>query len=495
MPYNILLIDDSITQLEILSKYFKNAGLEVTTAKDGYEGYKKIFECLPDLILSDVMMPNLNGFQLCRLIKNNPETKKIPVILLTALDKKIDKFWASKSGAEKFISKATNPNEIISSAMQVIERNSVPEDYKNALLQNPIEKATIQNQVNDIFDELLMSSTILNEFRDLGEFVNQEIVLVEKTFDLLSSFIDYNICGLFLSNQDKNEKNVLYLDINKNCVSNFVLEKIKRDFFAEFPSLSNFTIRDFGHEIIKEHIENENAIINPNTFKTKHILPLYYDETLIGGICFYNTEDVNYQKSKFYKTMLKELILLLRMRCLYAEKEYISVTDGLTGLYNRRHFEVNIEREFLRTRRYQGDLSIAMIDIDHFKQINDTYGHQFGDYVLKEISKIFLASFRKTDMIYRYGGEEIVVILTETPLEGALIPLERLKDKIAQTPFIYNGTQTNVTISIGVSYKFEELASHKELVGAADKALYKAKQTGRNRVVAFTHDELSKISD
>lgn len=492
MSYKILLIDDSLTQLETLKLRFVKAGFDVETAQNGGEGYQKVFSAAPDLILSDIVMPNMNGYQLCRLLKNNPITKKIPIILLTVLDKKIDKFWGSKSGADKFLSKTASFEQIEEKTREFIEKNPISDEYKQVLLNNPVSDETIQNQINNVLDELLMNSTFLNEFRDLGEFLTHEKVLVERTFKLLRSFVDYNIAGLFFNSMDKNEKNVLHLDINKNPVSSFVIEKIKRDFFSEMPDMRAFTIRDFGHDIVREKIESEERILSPNELKGSHILPIIFEGNLMGGICFYSKDEINYQEFKFYKTMVKELLLLFKMRYLYSETEYLSVTDGLTGLYNRRHFEYNIEREYLRTKRYPCDLSLAILDIDFFKKVNDTYGHQFGDYVLKEISDILALSFRKTDMIYRYGGEELTIILTETSLENALIPLERLKDKIAHHNFCYNGEEANITVSIGVSTNFAGITDEKNLVETADKALYKAKQDGRNRVVAYSYEQFEQ---
>lgn len=489
----ILLIDDSVTQLEMLKLQLIRAGFEVETANDGTEGYQKVYSCAPDLVLSDIVMPNLNGYQLCRLLKNDLATKEIPVILLTVLDKKIDKFWGNKSGATVFISKTAPFQEIENIVRNIIENNPVSNEYKQKLLGKSVNDETLQNQLNSVLDELLMTSTFLNEFRDLGEYLTQEEVLVEKIFELLGSFVDYNVAGIFFNNHDRNEKHILHLDISKSPVSTFVIEKIKRDFFGQMPGLSDFTIRDFGHDIVNETLENNELIVNCDFLKTSHIVPLVSEGKLLGGVCFYNESICDYEKFKFYKTMVSELVLLLKMRFLYSETEYLSVTDGLTALYNRRHFEYNIEREFLRSQRYNSDLSLALVDIDFFKKVNDTYGHQFGDYVLREISDIISASFRKTDMIHRYGGEEIAVILTETSLENASIPLERLRNKISEHKFSYNGEETNLTVSIGLSTNNKGLKGQHEFVEWADKALYKAKQEGRNKVIAYSHEEFSEI--
>lgn len=175
--------------------------------------------------------------------------------------------------------------------------------------------------------------------------------------------------------------------------------------------------------------------------------------------------------------------VIKKINFMYSKTRHMSVTDALTGLYNRRHFEDNLEREFLRAVRYDNHLSFAMIDIDYFKQVNDTYGHSAGDYVLKEVAYLISQTFRKTDMVFRYGGEEFAVIITETPLSKAVVPLERLRKTVEENNFTYNGQKIDITISIGASEVNEQTNTVHQLFELADKALYKAKESGRNRVV------------
>ena len=176
-----------------------------------------------------------------------------------------------------------------------------------------------------------------------------------------------------------------------------------------------------------------------------------------------------------------KLDVIKKINFMYSRTRYLSLTDALTGLYNRRHFDNTVEREFLRSKRYGGDLTIAIIDIDFFKKINDTYGHLCGDYVLKEVAYLISDNFRKTDLVFRYGGEEFVALLTETSLESAKIPLERLRKKIENSDFIYAGQKINVTVSIGASVNNAETVA--EFLDNADKALYKAKNAGRNKLI------------
>ena len=175
--------------------------------------------------------------------------------------------------------------------------------------------------------------------------------------------------------------------------------------------------------------------------------------------------------------------VIKKINFMYAQTKQMSLTDALTGLYNRRHFEYSLEREFLRARRYHSDLSLAIIDVDFFKKINDTYGHSCGDYVLKEIAFLMNETFRKTDIVSRYGGEEFAVILTETELEKSFIPLERFRQKVAGSDLRYKNQEFKITVSIGVVSLVQDISTPWEMFDLADKALYFAKENGRNRVV------------
>ena len=172
--------------------------------------------------------------------------------------------------------------------------------------------------------------------------------------------------------------------------------------------------------------------------------------------------------------------VIKKINFMYTHTKQMSITDTLTRLFNRRHFENEFEREFKRSKRYNTDLSIAIIDIDFFKNINDTYGHSCGDYVLKEVAFLITQNFRQTDILFRYGGEEFVVILTETSHETACVPLERLRKRIENNKFLFNNQEIKVTISIGVTSK-TDFEKAQDMFDLADKALYEAKNSGRNQ--------------
>ena len=178
-----------------------------------------------------------------------------------------------------------------------------------------------------------------------------------------------------------------------------------------------------------------------------------------------------------------KLEVIKQINFMYSRTKYLSMTDELTKLPNRRNFDTDFNKEFLRVQRYKNPLTLVMFDIDFFKKVNDTYGHQCGDYVLKEVSKAALQTFRKTDTVYRTGGEEFCVILTETNIEQAIIPLERFRKTVETLNLIYNNKEVHVTVSIGACEYFPEIKNTEDFISKADKALYEAKNTGRNRTV------------
>jgi len=163
----------------------------------------------------------------------------------------------------------------------------------------------------------------------------------------------------------------------------------------------------------------------------------------------------------------------------------IAIRDELTGLYNRRHFNETFPREVERAKRYNQPLSLAFIDIDHFKRINDTYGHSAGDTILVEVAQVLMNNSRDIDIIFRYGGEEFVILLPSTSKSGAVTAMNKLRERVSQIDISGFGSEIKtVTVSVGLAICPDETSSGSELVTLADKRLFAAKGAGRNQVVA-----------
>lgn len=168
------------------------------------------------------------------------------------------------------------------------------------------------------------------------------------------------------------------------------------------------------------------------------------------------------------------------------EFQYRSVTDPMTGLFNHQYFQQELAQQIQKHEKLGRLLSLAMCDIDHFKKINDTHGHQQGDIVIRAVADAIRRSMRgKVDIPCRYGGEEFVVILPETPLNGAKIFCDRLRQAVEKLEFDFNGKTVHCTISIGISTYPDSSRDKKELIELADKALYIAKESGRNQVKTY----------
>ncbi len=171
----------------------------------------------------------------------------------------------------------------------------------------------------------------------------------------------------------------------------------------------------------------------------------------------------------------------------------MAICDGLTNLFVHRFFQLQLDKEFDRTKRHDSPLSLVMLDIDNFKNVNDTYGHQFGDIILQEVAALVRKEVRSIDLPARYGGEEFAIVLPETDCEGAVIFAERVRKRIANQAFCYQEKTLPVTVSIGVAtYPRHKANSKEQLIGFADKALYHSKSTGKNRVSLYS-DELEHV--
>jgi diguanylate cyclase (GGDEF)-like protein len=214
-------------------------------------------------------------------------------------------------------------------------------------------------------------------------------------------------------------------------------------------------------------------------------IPLYFEEKKFGAVYvifskerFKGHPHFAEDEKSFIETLRHHLSLIIEKQRLFEQ----AITDGLTKLYVRRFFLANLEKELARSKRYQLEVSILLLDIDHFKEFNDTYGHQAGDFVLKETAQRVVECIRSVDTPGRYGGEEMSVILPQTNIKDAFLVAERIKNTIANAEYTYRDKTMKVTVSIGVTSLHDRQLNIEELIEEADKALYTAKEKGRNQV-------------
>lgn len=218
------------------------------------------------------------------------------------------------------------------------------------------------------------------------------------------------------------------------------------------------------------------------------IFPITDDEFRCRGVFSVESNEPNQftnDTMQIFNTLMENASVAFTRAVLYQRMERLATTDGLTGLNNHRHFQEILSKELERAKRYKHPLSLLLMDIDHFKSFNDTYGHPVGDLVLKEIALCIQKSIRINDIPARYGGEEFTVIIPETTQANAMIIAERVRATIEKHVIHSLEKQLRVTVSIGCATYPTQASSQQELIDLADKALYYSKEHGRNQVNAY----------
>lgn len=483
----ILIADDSKLVLEMLKTLFLNNNYNVITASDGYEAVRLSFTENPDVILLDLMMPYLNGYQICRLLKNDEQTKYIPIIMFTVKDKPIEKFWGIQTGADFYVTKDIDHGDLLEVVKDAIEQSRRPSIERPGVeVARPLTLLDILSKINDLLDKELYEAIIINKISALGKRVTNFSTLCQELVNLLKELISFNIISVTIANSNQlyfvlySEGKVTLGDVN------YIFEESSQkleDYLKVKPKQINKIL--LSNENILQDVQ-ERELKYDNKFLYSYVINS--DDGIVCRFWFYG-EQLNKFSEKdkaSINVILDHVFVVLHNGFLFRVVEQLSITDELTGLYNRRQFFRLFESEMYKAIRYRVPFSVLLIDIDNFKLINDTYGHLAGDKILEEVAKIIKFQSRKSDIISRYGGEEFIIIAPHTELEKAVIYGERLRQKISEEIFYYKGSAIKVTVSIGVSAVYlDQEDDMNSIIYRADVALYNAKRQGKNRVIPY----------
>ncbi len=256
-------------------------------------------------------------------------------------------------------------------------------------------------------------------------------------------------------------------------------------------TIVNFAVENRHRHYVPDLGEYASVKVMP--FETEGVLsamaiPLMYENTLLGLLVMLSreTDFLDASRINLLDIFCNQASTSIANALLHARIEKMATTDGLTGLFNHRLFQEKLSGEFKRFKRFSKPISLVLADIDHFKKVNDTYGHPVGDLVLKRVAQVIKETVRDIDIPARYGGEEFAVILPGTPGEGAMNIAERLRQKVKGSPLFSDGRQINVSMSIGIATSPSDAKSKEELIEKADKALYHAKHSGRDRCMLWS---------
>ena len=478
----ILVVDDSPLILEMISKFLNTNGYEVLTASDGIEAIEKAFRELPDMIVLDVMMPRMNGYQTCRLLKSDHETCDIPIIMLTAKDQASDKYWGIQTGADVYLSKEFEQPILLKTIETLIQkRRKIPVAKSLIRGTSLISAVDIVSKVNEQLDKKLFEATVLNEMSSLIERGIEDFEgIVNIVMETLARILDYDVAAIVTIEEHDIG---CFFKINKPS-SELRLREVQ-EYTKNYLKENNICLSSsnkmevFGTDKIEQaSVTNERKIVYFD-------VPIRFADKLGGLIVLTRnaSEKIDSKEEDFFKVVVKQAFIIMENSWLYNKVKSLAVTDSLTGIYNHGFLYECLCKEYARAERYKLPLSFLMLDMDYFKKVNDSYGHPQGDTVLCKISHILRNNVRVCDTIGRYGGEEFSIILPESKLEDSVSLAERIRKEVEQYNFGDVNKVIKCTASIGVSsYPCPDVKNLEDLINKADKALYNAKAEGRNRV-------------
>jgi diguanylate cyclase (GGDEF)-like protein len=481
----ILIAEDSLTQATLMKHGLQRIGYEVVLARDGIEAIKKAWQEYPDLVVSDVVMPRLNGYQVCRLLRDHQSTAATPVILLTSLDQRQDAFWGLKSGADMFITKGGDIPGLVAQIHGFLEERArggaAVAATRDAGSSGIETDADVMERVIQLLDKSLFESTVAAEIQNFGNTLDNLEATVLGVLGILCKVLDFHVGAIHLGGE---EQQGLFVLVNKPVDQRFIgvlCEQLQR----ETPGSEAGPVGE--PEIVDPQRQLSRPGEHPQLPGSVLIEPLSTKNRPSGSIAIASAEADAYPErvEKTFEMIVRHANIVIDYARLYESTKRLSITDGLTKLYNHRFFQDALKREFARSQRHQSPLSLALLDIDHFKRFNDTYGHQQGDVVLQELARTLRGQVRNLDVVARYGGEEFAVIMPDAPVDVALRVAERLRAAVEGHPVEGPTGPLSVTISLGVaSVPHAEITAPAALIAAADRALYRAKERGRNCVAS-----------
>jgi two-component system cell cycle response regulator len=541
----ILVVDDRPENLLAIEGVLERPDLSIITATSGNEALGLVLEHNFALILLDVQMPEMDGFEVAELLRGSEKTRHIPIIFVTAINKeKAHVFAGYEKGAVDYLFKPLDP-QMLRSKVNVfaqLHRQRKKLQENNLELERTVDELEaanrkIREQQESLIEEerlkvlLQMAGATAHELNqplmvltgnvqlmemegniphNMAGRVGKIIEAANRIGDIVKKIqtlrhdepkvysggktiinLDQRVSILYVEDKEDDFKLVKHALRNHSQLSLTRVKSIRAAFkrlendrfdliFLDY-MLPDGTGLDFLKAVNSEGVETPVVVITgqgDELIASRIIQAGAYDYLPKGKVS-------GKALLRIISNALEKAGLKREMRMAQKKLAEMSVRDELTGLFNRRYFQEALEREISGSERYGHGLALCMIDLDHFKIVNDTHGHLCGDRVLKTFGQLLDDSIRKYDVGCRYGGEEFTVILPDTSLEKAVSLCERFRERIKAFQFACEDIDLRITTSVGVAAcsPCGDITGE-QLVALADKALYRAKSEGRDRVVA-----------
>jgi len=452
MTARVLIVDDNPTNLRLLEARLCAEYFEVVTVTSGEAALKRCAQGDIDLVLLDVMMPGLDGFETCKRLKGDPRMHHVPVLMITALDQPSDRVRGLEAGADDFITKPVDEVQLLSRVRSLCRLKALIDELRGRLggeVEAAIDPAEpVMEDISPQNGRVLLIENDRRQaerIRSLLEPSHQVTVLptpADAVFEIAGGSYELAIVSMDLGEYDPLRvcSQVRTLEQGRSLPLLLVAEESDRSRVARGLDLG---INDF---IMRPLERNE----------------------LLARV----------------KTQIRRQRYTVELRQRVSTTLALAVTDELTTLYNRRYFERHLSLLLDKAHAQARDMAIMLIDMDFFKAVNDTHGHDVGDAVLREFAGRLKRSIRGVDLACRFGGEEFVVLMPDTDYRRAQGVAERVRLAVSERGFVAReGRALPLTVSIGVAVAQSPIDTPDALIKRADLALYQAKRDGRNRVV------------
>ncbi len=489
-PPKILVIDDEEESLKLIKEIFVQ-GFEVECLIDPRRASEQLQGNFYHVVITDLKMPFISGIEVLKAVKaSNPLTE---IIIMTGYGEKGAVIEALRYGGFDLVEKPIDDIPFIKNAVKkAIEKVELA--LENKRLVEDLKAANIRIEGQRIKD--------LQRIEEIGQALATSLDQQAILTILAKSLIDGTACdavGLSFYNLGKRGATLtIFGSLAEDDISH-----IKYKMLEDIKSLIPYgSTKFYGDEEeidlrVNPMVKNpDRADLSGGPMVSISATPLVWKGELEGILSIFSKrpEAFNKDDTRVLSILATNATIALRNARVFNEIHEMANRDGMTDLFNHRHFQEILDIEIARAIRFGHPLSLLMLDIDFFKNVNDSYGHPAGDQLLFEFGRLLKDMVRKTDSIARYGGDEFTVILTETPLSGAMPYSERIRKKVEERAFRVYQEEVKLTVSIGVAnfspdaLGFDQGLVRKELIEMADQGLYRAKKGGRNRCEYGGHD-------
>ena len=454
MSARVLVVDDILANVKLLEAKLTSEYFDVMTATEGTAALELVRTASPDIVLLDVMMPGMDGLEVCRRIKADPKTTHIPIVMVTALSDVQDRVRGLDAGADDFLTKPVNDLALFARVRSLARLKMLTDEWRLRAATGEqlgaLESESGQNEIDTGNAAILLVDDDINSLHRIAETLtsaghslsttpsHEEAMrrALERDFDLI-------IVNLHLTSYD-----------GLRLCSQFRAQELTR----QTPILLLIEAEDTG--------------------RLAKGLDLGVNDYLVAPI------DRNELLART-RTQIRRKRYQDSLRANFHRSLSLAVTDSLTGLYNRRYLEAHLGNQMARVMQGGKPFALLMIDIDGFKPVNDTFGHAAGDELLRALGDRLVHSVRDFDLIARIGGDEFVVVMPDASVAVAAAVAERLCKRVSGKafPILQASGPLEMTVSIGCAAAHDEEERPESLLKRADEALYRAKRAGRNQVV------------